>query len=260
MWACRDIGAASQPWYTLLSVFDRETAKKILTAFQDSDKNTDKPPYIRSFLQGEELCFLFPYHAERPLAEFAEGQITTPAVREAICVNLILACLESPLPWPLLFLAFDQDKINVEKDNGVFLSTTFDLTQLNASVSEADCVGRCAEVMLRILRLNQKKRLKSYELLNRKVEHGAYTQFSEVYHDFRLTGLRRKKRFRLSLISAFVVARKDIFFRILLVFSVVCAVVAAVMLISYLAVGSFPLFKLFGQSMDMIGTEQLNVK
>jgi hypothetical protein len=260
VWGCRDIRAIGQPYYTLLIVTDREIARTLVSVFAMSEKETMEPSYLRSFLWGEHLCYLFPYRKERRLADFVAGQITEPAVSENICVNMLLACMESSLPYPLLFLEFEQDLVHIEKDNSVYLTPNFDISQLDPSIDESNCVVRCARIMLDILSLNRKKRLKSRKLLSRKIERQAYTRFSEVYHDIKLTILAEKKESVLRRLFKYLGARKDRIFRVILVLSVVCFVVALVMLISYLIFGDFVLGKIFGHNLNTIGTERLNVK
>jgi hypothetical protein len=187
-----------------------------------------------------------------------EGQITAPSVIEDICINLLLACISSPLPYPLLYLILDSGMIHVEMDNSIYFTLAFDLTMLDITVTEADCVSRCAEILLEISALNTAKELRSSKLLRKKIQHRAYTQFSEVYHDFRITLLPKRNRFNLPRILAFFVEHKDRLFRVLLVLSILCVVIALAMLISYVIFGDFSLFKLFGHSIKTIGTERLN--
>jgi hypothetical protein len=114
--------------------------------------------------------------------------------------------------------------------------------------------------MLSILGMASKKNLRSRKLLSRKVSHGAYAHFPEVYHDFKITILNKKRHFGIGAIAAFFSEHRDTIFRIILVLSSICFIVALMMLISYLIFGDFPLFKLFGHSLKEIGTEHLNVK
>ncbi|MDR1028105.1 MAG: hypothetical protein LBL63_01655 [Clostridiales Family XIII bacterium] len=258
VWGCRDMSAVGRPYYTLLIVTDREVARTLVSVFSLCEKETERPAYLRSFLWGEHLCYLFPYRRERLLSDFAAGQITDPRVSEIICVNLLLTCMESPLPYPLLSLGFAQGMIHVETDNSVYLTSDFDLTALDPSVTESDCVVGCARIMLDVLGMNRKKQLKSRKLLSKKVEREAYTQFSEAYHDFKLTISDKKKRSALLRFFGFFAEHKDRIFKIVLVFSIACFILALAMLISYLIFGDFALAKIFGHNLNMIGTEHLN--
>jgi hypothetical protein len=260
IWGCRDLSAVGRPYYILLIVTDRQTARALVSVFALSEKEQGRPAYLRHFLWGEHICYLFPYRRERRLADFSAGQITTPEESEQICVNLLLAGMESPLPYPLLFLAFQQGLVHIENDNSVYLTCDFDLTELDPDVSESDCVVSCAKIMLDVLGAGGRKPLKSQRLLAKKVHRNAYAHFSEVYHDFNITVSAGKKRTLRTRFSAFFSERRDRIFRVILVLSVLCFIVAVLMLLSYLIFGDFALSKLFGQSLNTIGTEDLSTK
>jgi hypothetical protein len=181
-------------------------------------------------------------------------------VSEQICVNLLLAGMESPLPYPLMFLAFRQDMVHIENDNSVYLTPYLDLTNLDPYISESDCVVACAQIMLDILGAKKGKQLKSRRLLSRKVQREAYEHFSEVYHDFNITISPAKKRPLRARFADFFAERKDRIFRFILVISVICFIVAIVMLLNYLIFGDFAISKLFGRGLETIGTEDLTVK
>ncbi|MDR3363419.1 MAG: hypothetical protein LBS91_00485 [Clostridiales Family XIII bacterium] len=254
---CRDISAYSQPYYTLLAVSDREKSKLLLAVFADSERPGEGPAYLRSFMQGDQICFLFRYREKRRLDAFVGGQVVSSRVREQICVNLVLACIESPLPWPLLYLQLDQRLINIEKDNSVFLTTDFDLGALDASLTESDCVVRCADVLLDILRINTGRDLKSFALIKGKAFRKAYAQFAEVYRDIRLTEIPQDKGRVSARVKEAFAKHRDVWFRILLILCVACAAVAIMMLLSFVIFGDFSLSKLFAGSLETIGTEHL---
>ncbi|MDR2157558.1 MAG: hypothetical protein LBO81_07245 [Clostridiales Family XIII bacterium] len=260
VWGCRDLSAVGHPYYILLIVTDRRIARTLISIFASSEKDTGRPAYLRNFLWGEHLCYLFPYRKERRLTDFAIGQVSAPAVGEQICVNLLLAGMESPLPYPLLLLAYRQGLVHIENDNSVYLTPNFDLTALDPGVSESDCVLACAELMLDILGSTRGKQLKSRKLLAKKVQRKSYAHFSEVYHDFNLTLSVRKTGSLPGRFFGFLAEHKDQIFRFILVLSLMCFAVAILMLLSYLIFGEFSLSKLFGRGLNMIGTENLAAK
>ncbi|MDR3294886.1 MAG: hypothetical protein LBT26_03505 [Clostridiales Family XIII bacterium] len=255
---CRDMASRARTLYTVLVVHDRQTAKKLSAVFEQRRGNPLEEPCLGRFAEGENLCYVFPYRQARSLTAFAEAQMDSPVIREAACVNLVLACLSSPLPYPLLFMLLDKGQIHIEKDNTVFLTPYFDLSELDAGKAEADCATRCGAVLLDILQTKNRKTLKSFALLQKKVDHGAYRQFAELYHDIRLTALPTEKSgWRKRLRNAWERNGGRVF-RVLLALSVICAAVALVILVSYLIFGGFPLFRLFGGSLNTIGGEALN--
>ncbi|MDR1797893.1 MAG: hypothetical protein LBR44_10780 [Clostridiales Family XIII bacterium] len=259
VWACREPGESVAASYTLLAVEDRETAKTVIALFEEAFAEKHRSPFLNSFVEDGKMCYLFPYRTERKLSEFMKGQVRAPAMREEICVGLVLACLDSPFPAPLLYLQLKQGQIGLSQDNGVYLTPAIDLAELDPRITEEDCVRLCAQILIGILRTNARKELKSFELIRRKTDHLAYQQFSEVYHDIRMTMTQKKKRLGIEAVKRFFAQYRDVLFRILLVFCIVTAAIAAIMLISYLAVGDFAFFRLFTHNLNTIGTERLNV-
>jgi hypothetical protein len=257
---CQDQASAARPYYTLVAVKDRKTAKALISVFERQSRDMDEPAYIKCFSHNEQLCYLFPYHVERNLESFAEGQGTNRFVRESICINLVLACLSSPLPFPLLYLILNQKQVHIEKDNSIFFTYSFDLRELNANIDEAGCTVRCVKILLDILQEPGRRSLKSFELLRKKTDSRSYRQFTELYRDIRISALPERKSKFFSRLRSFWEERKDVLFRILLVVSIVSAVIALLMLLSYLIFGDFMLLRLFGGSIDKIGTEEINLK
>ena len=147
---CRDLKSPVGARYTLLVVRDRACVKQMLTVFDQSERvsSEGRPPYLLRFAQGDELCFVFEYREERKLSAFAAGQMTTPILRETVAVNLVMECLSSPLPYPLLQLVLTQDCVQIEKDNSVYFTPLVDLSELDPSATEAECAACCAQLLL----------------------------------------------------------------------------------------------------------------
>jgi len=257
---CQDQASQARPYYVLVAVKERETAKALLSIFQNNARDMEEEPYIACFSHGEQLCYLFPYHIERNLEAFSEGQINSPVERERVCINITLACLSSPLPYPLLYLLLDQKQIHIEKDNTVFFTPYFDLRELDPKTDESACAVRCVYLLIDILQKQSRKPLKSLNLLHKKLLSRSYKCFTEVYRDIRITALPEKKPKLFRRLRAWWGRNKDLLFKIILVVSVFCTIVALTMLMSYLIFGDFSLFRLLGGSIDKIGTEEINTK
>jgi hypothetical protein len=255
---CQNRTVAARPYYTLLAVKDRDAAKQLLSVFREYQD--DRQPYVTCFSQAEEICFLFEYCPERSLSAFSEGQITSQAVRERICVNIVLACLTSPLPYPLLYILLRQRHLHIEKDNTVYFTPYFDLSELQPQIGESACAAECVQILLEILQKRAGQPLKSYDLLRKKINTRSYQEFTELYRDIRITSLPEKNPKLFKRIRAFFARNKDTLFKALLVLSIAAAAIALVMLLSYLIFGNFPLFKLFTGSINEIGTEKINIK
>ena len=261
---CRDRLSASGTRYTLLAVHDRECARRLLTVMEDSQRSGESSCLLQ-FSQNETMLFLFPYREERKFSAFAAGQMTSPEAGEAICINLVMECLSTDLPWPLLYLVLEQDCVQIAKDNTVYFTMILDLKDLEPARTERNCVSSCARLLLDLLAgpvagggRRRRKKLKSFELIRKKMGKNAYTGFPELYQDIKLTALPQVKP---SLKSGFLIFwrnNRDRLFRILLVICILLAIIAAVVLISQLAFGDVPLLRLFRHTFDVIGTENLH--
>lgn len=257
---CRDLKSPVGARYTLLVVRDRACVKQMLTVFDQSERvsSEGRPPYLLRFAQGDELCFVFEYREERKLSAFAAGQMTTPVLRETVAVNLVMECLSSPLPYPLLQLVLTQDCVQIEKDNSVYFTPLVNLSELDPSATEAECAACCAQLLLSILEPRGRGRLKSYELIRKKSAKRAYSGLPELYHDVKVTSIPPQKQGWRNRLKAAWLRNKDRVFRLLLVLCVAAVLCALVLLISQLIFGDIPLFRLFEPSFEVIGTETLN--
>ena len=256
---CRDLRSPVGMRYTLLVIHDRACVKQMLTVFDQSDRlpSGGQSPYLLRFAQDERLCFVFEYREERKLSAFAAGQLTTPVVRETVAVNLVMECLSSPLPYPLLQLVLTQDCVQLEKDHSVYFTPLLDLSELDPSATEAECAACCAQLLLSILEPQGRRRLKSYELIRKKSAKRSYSGLPELYHDIKVTSVPEKKQGWRNRLKAFWLRSRDRVFRLLLAVCVIAVVCALVLLISQLIFGDIPLLRLFEPSFEVIGTETL---
>lgn len=259
---CRDMASPVGMLYTLLVISDRDCVKEMLAVLEQSERtiSSGTTPYLLRFSHNEQLCFLFPYRDERKLDSFSAGQMITPQIREQVCVNFVMECLSSPLPFPLLSLVLTQGNVHIEKDNSIYFSSRFDLSALNSQVDEGVCVAQCAQTLLTLLEGGGRRRrsLSSYALIRKKTLKHAYSGFPELYHDIKVTSLPEKKEGIWGRIKYFFAHHKDRIFHILLVLCVIAIILALFLLISQVIFGDIPLLRLFEHSFDIIGTEHLN--
>lgn len=264
VFVCRDRLSAAGTLYTVLNVHDRECARNMLLIMEGNERSGQTPCLFR-FAQNESLLFVFPYREERKFSAFAKGQITDLTVGERIGVNLVMECLSTALPWPLLYLILTQDGVQITNDNNVYFNYALDLKNLQPGISEKSCVEACGEILLELLSYQvagssrkRRKQLKSFELIQKKEIKHAYTGFPELYHDIKLTALPEKKASVKARALGVWQRNHDMLFRILLVLCALLVITAVVMLISQLVFGEIPLLRLFHNSFDMIGTENLH--
>lgn len=259
---CRDQLSAAGALYTVLAVHDRACIREMLQILESSQRGGE-PVYTANFTQNETMLFVLPYREQRRFSDFAEGQITSLAVSETICVNLVMECLSCHLPWPLLYLVFKQDQIHIAKDNSVYFGHALDLKDLRAEVTERECIVQCANRLLVLLYSSKnnrpsRKQLKSYELIRKKVAKSGYQVFPELYRDIKFTALPQKKISLKKRLLGIWRRNQDTWFKILVALCVVLVIITAIMLISQLIYGEIPLLRLFQHGFDVIGTENLH--
>jgi hypothetical protein len=257
---CRDLSSPLDTFYTLVVIKDRDCAKRMLSVLQDGGRKLpDGAETHRAFCfsHNDTLCYLFPYRPERPLRRFAAVQIDSPAKWERVCINLVMECMSSALPYPLLALALESGNVHMEKDGAIYFSYDFDLAQLNAKDDERACARRCAETMLGLLHPGSKK-VKSARLMQTKLSRNAFKGLSELYRDIKVTALPEGKAKLSKRFTGFFVRNRDTFFRLLLIVSVLILIFALLTGILKLIYGNVPLFRLFEDSFGRIGTRKLS--
>lgn len=261
---CRDRLSASGTLYTLLVIHDRACARSMMTVMEENSRIGDGSCLL-CFAQNEMLLLLFPYREERKLSMFALGQMVTPSDKERISINLVMECLSTTLPWPLLYLVLAQGCVQIAKDNSIYFTTALDLAELKPERTERDCVYICAELLLELLEspsFNKRRRnkpLKSLRLIRKKTMNHVYTCFPELYQDIRVTALPPSKASIKDRGRIFWQSNRDLFFHILLVFCVLLLTAAAIVLVSQMIFGDVPLLRLFRHTFDVIGTENLHL-
>ena len=255
---CRDLCTPIGAKYTLWVVRNRTCIRTLLELFENMPRELleGEAPFIARFAEGESMCFLFDYQAPRPLRRFAAGQASSVQERERISIDLVMACLSSPLPFPLLCCLLEQDCVNIAQDGTIYFTYAVDLSQLDPADDETVCTDLCVSRVLDLLEQNH--RLKSMKLLHMKLEKSAYQSLTELYRDIRLTVVPERKPPLRKRLKGIWLRNRDRWFRWLLAASVVIVIVTVLVLLSQLIFGDVPLFRLFVHSMDVVGTERLD--
>ena len=256
---CRDRLSEAGALYLLLAVHDRDCARRMLTVAEEN-RRSGEDPCLLQFSQNETLLFLYPYREERKFSAFARWQIKTPVDGESIAINLVMECLSSGLPWPLLYLVLEQDCVQIAKDNSVYFTMALDLSTLDEKRTERNCVSSCAVLLLELLAGQGRRRreLKSFELLRKKTQKGAYTGFPELYQDIKVTALPATKTGLFARLRIFWYNSRDTWFRVLLGLCILLVIAALIVLVSQMIFGDVPLLRLFRHTFDVIGTQNLH--
>lgn len=255
---CRDRNSPIDAKYTLWVVHDRGCIRVLLDLFENAPRDLleGESPYVARFAEGEDLCFLFDYRSQRPLMRFAPGQAETVQQRERISIDLVMACLASPMPFAILCVLLEQNCVSIAQDGSIYFTYEADLSQLNPADDEGVCTDLCVTAVLALQEENAK--LKSMKLLHMKLEKSAYQSLAELYRDIRLTLVPARKPPLRKRLKALWKRNKDRWFRWLLRISVVIVVITLIVLLSQLFFGDVPLFRLFEHAMDVVGTEHLD--
>lgn len=251
---CEEVKEGRTSYYTLLLVKDHETVRRLIRILEQSEKGTSC--VVDRFTWNNCFCLVFGYVKARPLSEFFMGKERSLEECESICINLVLQCMTSPLPWPLLELSIRQ-QIHLLKDGDVMLGYELDLKELDENCTERRCVMECAVAVRDLLQEKLSKKNVSYQLLMKKIPRQSYQSFRDLYRDIRLSSTLVRKRSIRSRILALYRERQTDIFRFLLVVSVCLLVLAIVMMISQRIWGEVPFLRVFFNNFKQIGTESL---
>ncbi len=256
IYICQDLNTAAGNLYTLLAIKDHQVVRKYLEVFEQAGISA-QDSYIDSFSDRGAFCMVFEYKQERPLKDFYMGESYSLAECEAVCINLILACMTSNLPYPVLYLLLEQEQLHLSKDRSVYLGYQIDLSHLEISRTERDCAVQCAVILRDLLKPKSSQKAYSYRLLEKKIARKSYDKFMELYKDISITAAPRKKKGIIKRLRAWAVRRQDGAFRVLLVLCVCLAAIALIALASQLIFGDIPLFRILFNGFKVIGTENL---
>jgi hypothetical protein len=253
---CRDISSSGGMLYTVIIVHQHEVVRKVLEMFKLSDRSGEGV-LIQDFSIGDGHALVFPYHRERPLLEFYEGNSMSLAQCEEVCINTILACITSDLPYPILYLLLKDGQLNLAGDKSVFLSYELDLEKLDETKTESDCTGECAAILLELLRPKSGQKATSFYLLDKKVANGSYDRFTDLYRDITIAAVTNKKLTPFVLFKLWLRRNSDTIIGIMFWLSIILAVIALSILLSRLFLGGSSWFRLLYNTFKRIGTESL---
>lgn len=252
---CENVKNGRNTYYTVLIIKDHETVKKLMNIIEAS--STGRECYVDMFDSSRGFCMVFDYVKERKLTDFFMARDMPLELCEDICLNLVVQCMTSVLPYPLLELVIKQKQLQLLKDNGIAISYAVDLEELDENCTEARCVMQCALVVRDMLEKKVSKKNIGYKLLAKKIPKQSYISFRELYKDIRLAATTAKKRSLFGRIKAFFIRNDSTIFKMLLVISLILVILALIVFISRAVWGDIPLLRLFFHTFKKIGTESL---
>ena len=252
---CETLNDGRSSYFTVLVIKKHSMVKRLIKLIEQSDKGNDF--CIESFWSENNFCIVFDYVKERKLSEFYMAGENTLETCEEICISLLIQCMISKLPYPILYLVLTQNQIHLLKDNSVALGYSIDLEELDENCTEANCAMQCAILIRGLLEKKANKKNISYKLLIKKIPKQRYFTFRELYKDILLSSSVVKKRGLKNKISDKLARNYDTIFRVILTVSIILAVITIIVILSEAIMGDIPILRLFYNSFEKIGTESL---
>lgn len=253
---CRDLASSGGILYTVIVVHEHEIVRKILELFQLSGRS-GKDVLVDNFAASDKHVLVFPYHNERPLFDFYEGETLSLSKCEEICISTILACITCDLPYPILYLLLKNEKLNLSSDGSVYLSYDISLDELDETISERECTDICARLLLRILEPKAGQKATSYYLLDKKVANGSYQKFPDLYRDVTIAAVSKKKITPFFIIKLWFKRNADTLIGILFWLSFLLGLFALSIFLSSILLGGNSWLRLLFNTFKKIGTESL---
>ncbi len=255
---CRDLNDAGENRYTALLVHDHQTVGKLLKllSVKKREQNTEEA-FVDSMSCGNEHLFVYPWKSERPLDVFYMGDSYTLQKCEEICKNAIICCINAGVSYPMLYLMLTQGKLNLSKDSKVYLTYTLDLTDLDITKKETDCVVECAQILLDLLEPKARLKAVSYELLKKRIANRSYSHFTDLYRDICIAAAPAKQPGIITRFKRMLQRNKDRIFGVLFWVSLALAIIALILFFTSVVLGDIPFLRLFFNNFKQIGTESL---
>ena len=253
---CRDLLSPGGILYTVIVVHRHDVVRDLLSLFSLSDRNGGDI-LIEDFSYGEKHVYVFPYYRERPLSRFYDGESLTLSQCEDVCTNIILACITSYLPYPILYLLLKDDMLQISGDRSIFFGYELKLERLDLSVGESECTRVCADILLNLLKPKEGKKATSYYLLQKKIANGSYSKFTDLYRDITIAAASKKKINPFLLVKRWIKENSDRIIGILFWLSLILAILTLSIIVSSFFLGGNSWIRLFFNTFKKIGTENL---
>lgn len=253
---CRDLASSGGTLYTVIVVHKHEVVRDVLEMFQMSSRKGEGT-LIDNFSVGDRHILVFPYHRERPLVDFYEGESMTLAQCEEVCISTILTCITSDLPYPVLHLLLKNNQLQLSVDYSVFLGYEMDLGELDMTAGEKECTQECASLLLELLRPKAGQKATSYYLLEKKVANGSYDRFTDLYRDITIAAVTKKKITPFFVIRLWIKRNADTIIGVLFWISLILGVFALSILLSRLFLAGNSWIRILFNTFKNIGTESL---
>ncbi|MBO6196733.1 MAG: hypothetical protein J6O03_04525 [Butyrivibrio sp.] len=253
---CRDLKSSGGILYTTIVIHDHDVVRRVLEMFRLSNRN-GKEILVDEFAMSDKHILVFPYHNERPLFDFYEGESLTLSQCEDVCISTILACITCDLPYPIVYLLLTGGMLNLASDRSVYFGYEMDLSKLEDTISEKECTDICAKILLKMLEPKAGQKATSYYLLQKKTANSSYMRFPDLYRDVTIAAVSKKKITVWFLIKLWIKRNSDTIIGVLFWISVILGLVTLSIIFSRLLLGGNSWFRLLFNTFKKIGTESL---
>lgn len=251
---CEETDNASKTHRLLWIVKDRKLARALISVFHENDKNV---PYLETFSEREAMAFVFPYEGERPLFRFLTGELLSTKEQEAVWRKLVETCMASDVPYAVLYQILRQRKLQIQSDGKITFSYALDLRGFGAEHQEADCAQECAVILLELMEVSKAGSSPLRQRLADRCAEEGYASFLELFQDVKsYSRNKRNKKLWKKFVQAFS-QKKDKALGLWLWFCIILIIIAVILLLSQFIYGEIPLLRLFQNSFQTIGTENL---
>ncbi len=252
---CRDNDTNRNSFYTLLVFKDHETVKKLIRILETSRYGYDC--CLDFFQYQSSYCMAFPEVKERKLEDFYMAEQFSNDKCAEICEKLVLQCMLSKLPYPLLYLVLKQEQIHLLKDYNIELGYTLDLSELDETVGEKECAGACAFLVRKLLQKKKNKKNIGYRLLSKKIPREDYNSLQTLYRDLKVARKAGKKRGFFTRLKLWWSNGQGGFFRMLLIICLILLIFTLICFLSQAIFGDIPFLRILFNHFKTIGTESL---
>ena len=253
---CKDLMSSGGILYTTIVIHDHDVVRRVLEMFKLSNRNGEEI-LVDDFAASDKHVLVFPYHNERSLFDFYEGESLTLAQCEDVCISTILACITCDLPYPILYLLLVGGMLNLASDGSVYFGYEMDLSKLDDTISEKECTDICAKILLKMLQPKAGQKATSYYLLEKKTANSSYTRFPDLYRDITIAAVSKKKITVWFLIKLWIKRNSDTIIGVLFWISLILAVITLSIILSRIFLGGNSWFRLLFNTFKKIGTESL---
>lgn len=251
---CQDLSAVTKIFYTVLIIKKHEVAKRLLKIYEKADSERT---YVTKGTYKDNYLMVYPYDEERRLKNFFGTGIYNMVECEKLCSEIVIECVTSKIPYPIMYLQLLQNRINISRYREIYFSYTLDLKELSETIGEKECVTICAKTIFSLLDKVMDEDNVSYTLIKKKIKREGYTQFIDLYKDIQAATLTLERRNIGVRVKAFFEKNRERIFRTVLVICLTVGFIALIMLLSQLIFGDIVFYRFFINTFKKIGTESL---